>query len=93
MEKMRFGELTLCKMSVEEFSETFGTDWIACYGEDVQEIAWFEKYDKNGEIVAMSMETMLICANNVFAYTSRGVRCEGNFAYCLEVINWLETVM
>ena len=90
MEKIKFGHLTMCKMGVEEYNNAYEADVEEQYGENLKELAWMEKYDNNGEVVACSMELMLIFGDNTFAYTSRGFAQKSDLAYAFEAILWME---
>lgn len=92
MEKITLGNCALVKMEVQEYDKTYECDMEDLYGQELEYVAWVEKYDNEGNIVGASMESMLIYKNGTFAYTSRGYAQECKLHEALEVILWIEEV-
>ena len=90
MEKIKLGNFALIKMGVREYDEAYEADMQALCRKDLESIVWIEKYDENGDIVAMSAENMFVFADKTFAHTSRHACCEANLYTCLEAISWME---
>lgn len=90
METIRLANFTMCKMGVEEYNSTYGANAQEQYGHNLTGLIWFEQYNKEGEVVAMSGELALEYEDGTFAHTSRGTVQKCDLYYALEVIMWLE---
>lgn len=88
--KIKLGNFVLRKMDAQEYSKTYDVNVQEQYGKTIKSIVWLEQYNKQGELIAMSSENLLIYRNCVFAYTSRHTQVRASILECLKVIKCME---
>lgn len=90
--KIKLGKFVLRTMGANAYNKKYDANVQEQYGKNIRHIVWLEQYNKQGELVAMSEDCMLIFKNCTFAYTSRHAYFEANIFECFNVIKYMEAI-